>query len=113
MTNCDVECERTVPNSLRAELREQKSRAFLQLLQRELPDDSRYEEFLRIMSQFKENRCLSFRLNTQTACKKVQDLFRANEVILGAFNRLIPAEFRVELRSGECALRRCVEVSGT
>lgn len=87
------------PSALQTEQRVDQSRRFLTFLRGKLRDsDSRYDEFLKIMAQFKEHRQSLRRIDIEGVCRKVQDLFRANKQILVEFNRLIPADFRLQVQ---------------
>lgn len=85
--------------SNQTELRVERSRRFLTFLKNKLKEnDSRYDEFLRIMAQFKEHKYPSHRIDIEGVCTKVQDLFKANKQILVEFNRLIPPDYRIQVQ---------------
>jgi len=87
------------PSATQTEQRVDQSRRFLTFLRGKLRDsDSRYDEFLKIMAQFKEHRYRARRIDIEGVCRKVQDLFKANKQILVEFNRLIPADFRLQVQ---------------
>ena len=85
--------------SNQTEQRVDRSRRFLTFLKNKLKEnDARYDEFLRVMAQFKEHRYRARRIDIEGVCRKVQDLFKANKQILVEFNRLIPADFRLQVQ---------------
>lgn len=87
------------PSNEMTEQRVDQSRRFLVFLRSKLKEnDARYEEFLKIMSQFKEHRYPPLRIDIEGVCRKVQDLFKTSKQILIEFNRLIPADFRVPVQ---------------
>ena len=85
--------------SNQTEQRVDRSRRFLTFLKNKLKEnDARYDEFLRVMAQFKEHRYFPPRIDIEGVCKKVQDLFKANKQILVEFNRLIPSDYRIQVQ---------------
>ena len=75
------------------EKRVDAARKYLTLVRAKCGDNSsKYDEFLNIMKAFKEQR-----MDTETVCRKVQDLFRGHRKLLTEFNKLIPTHYRVQV----------------
>ena len=62
---------------------------FLNSVRTQLQDGTKYEEFLRTMKLFKEQK-----IDTETACSKLQTLFGPHRHLIQEFNKLIPSQFK-------------------
>ncbi|OMJ72232.1 hypothetical protein SteCoe_29371 [Stentor coeruleus] len=71
------------------------AKKYLTLVRNKFRDQtSKYEEFLTIMKGFKEQK-----LDTESVCKRVQELFKGHRVLLVEFNKLIPTNYRINVET--------------
>ncbi|OMJ92886.1 hypothetical protein SteCoe_4218 [Stentor coeruleus] len=71
------------------------ARKYLTLVRNKFRDQaSKYEEFLTIMKGFKEQK-----LDTESVCKRVQELFKGHRHLLVEFNKLIPSNYRINVET--------------